>query len=511
MRRRIALALALGLLAVLAGCIPRTAHDRFIDIAMDEGYTRREAEALYDAALKAECMVQTEDGYEVDHSIVSVDDVYETVQSILDDLRYVLTSDRWMALYEALPSLRVGFLRAYDVWRYVESQIGQVKLYFDFLNLLGTAARPYSLPYTRSGDNVWYYEHLGYGAPASGGSATPVAAPASPPADQAYSIEYLYPGNTEFDWTPEYIAEARARGALQEVEREFVYLFTPYGERVPDPLAGDDGAWVWRPKTLGFVIISYAILNAEPPREDVQADYCEVWRAELVGDRIQTESAPCVRAFRTYSGRGLAVLIVDYDREGDAGWGTIDEVLQASARMGSELYSRQQALFEQVAAGRKEVEEEFPEPVLPELSFLLAPVGEIEEYKGEFSVSGWQVPYEYKDEYDTNWTVRVRFADTEEGYPWKQLEHVIKVYDRGPVYEYWLPSPPYDGDLELCTTAGRNITIQVRDGELKTIPATQVCGTLYMIVYRDGSEWVQIYDADEVGILQYLLRGVPAP
>lgn len=472
MRRAKWLLLLLPVLLFLSGCI-ETGYDKFVKNCPDE-WTKRQVEAAYDYALKMAFMVKQDGGtYVIDRTKVGIEEASAVVSGVLGDINYVLSNENWRRLLNTMPSQRAAFEREEQRWLYIQSQLGQRKLYLDFLDMLGE----------------------GLGAE-----------------DTRYDIKYLLPQNTQFRFMCDYLEAARQAGSLKEVEREFVYLYTPYGEKAPDPAAPDDAsAFVWKPKLQGFFIVSYAVLNDNKPRQ-LKADYCEVYRADLVGDKVQTESLPCARAFRKLTGSHLQVLVLDWDHEGDPGYGSIDAVKHVYASTGSDLYDTYTQYFKQLAESRRERAQEKRDYTIPPLDLQIVRAGETEEWRGDYNADGWSVPYRYKDEYGVNWTAKVIRDDSlPDGYPWKKIAYIIKVWADGAVWEYYRPQEWCSGDLEQVYAVGRNIKIQLKDDALQALSADQLCGELYQIIYKDGEEWVAIVDRDGTGRLQYIVRGVPDP
>ena len=451
----------------LSGCI-QTGYDKFKENC-PEDWTARQVEAAYDLFLKEFFMKKQEDGtYAIDHSAVSVADARAVVQGVLGDLDYVLSSENWRTLLLAMPTVRAGFEKEERRWQYIETQLGQAEVYFDFLEMIGKAVTD---------------------------------------EDREYSIQYLLP-DQNFDYTVDYLEAARQAGTLQEVERVVSYLYTPFGEKEPDPAAPDDpAAFVWVPKLKAFVIVSYAILNSEKPRE-LKADYVEVWRADFDGDRIQTETQPCARAFRKLAGRTLQVFLLDYDWPGEPGYGVPDEVKPIYATTGSDLYEKFGEYFDGLATCRSEEVGRQRTYELPELDVQIVRSGQVGEWRGDYNAAGWQVPYVYRDKEERDFTTKLT-KEEEDGYV--HIKYVIRVWSDGAVWEYWTPAEVCAGELEQAFASGRSVTYQPIDGVRVTISTSQVLGQLYAIIYKDGDEWVKIYDADGTGILQYMIRGVPEP
>lgn len=512
MKKALIAVLCLGVLLLATGCV-KSFKQIFVEMCAAAGYTVRQQEAAYDKVLKGlfmiklgpcdqcggtgqtvnetgeeiECpvcegsgIVEDEEGeYVINTASISVEDVYKVAGEILDDLDLVLDPDRstWYTFMDALPTLREGFEREEQRWTYIQSQLGQVKLYFDFRKLLGD----------RVSDE-----------------------------DREYKIEYLWPDNFDADFSVAYIERARKDGGLREVERQFSYLYTPYGtkERNPDnPTDAND--FVWEPKLQGYLVVSYRVLNDKVP-EELSADYVEVFRAEMVeadapGLGVAIESKPCVRAFRKSSGTRLNVMIIDYDGEGESGFGVIDDVRSVSSDVGSKLFTAQSALFGELATSRgaRADQRRVVEP--PVLEIQIVRVGEVDQWRGDYNEAGWMVPDDYKDEYEIDWRTAVSFVDQPNGYPFKVIEYIRKIWNSQTVWEQWLPAEPFQGEMETVTVTGRNILYQLRNGSPATVSASELCGVLESIIYKDGNEWVKIADLDGTGILQYRVRNVPNP
>ncbi|RLG07736.1 MAG: hypothetical protein DRN68_04955 [Thaumarchaeota archaeon] len=476
-RRRWLFAAMLALLAlVLAGCYER-GHDYFVDTGADTyGWTKRMGEAFWDDALKRNYLTKNEDGtYSIDPSVVSVEDVYVVVDQVLEDIAWVLSPDRsasWRALLLGMPSLKEGFEREEQKWLYIKSQLAKVLVYQDFLELLGKTMKE---------------------------------------AAKAYKSEELVPKNTEFIYEPEYLRRAKEDGTLQVVEQGMYYVYTPYGYKLPDPSARDDpNAFLWEPKLEGYWVVSYAISNGKEP-QDLSADFAEIYRAKVVDGRIVTETEPCVRAYRKLSGSTLRVIVIDWDHEGEPGYGAPDEVQEVYASTGWKLITEKETLFEELARPRSAEIAAERNLELPPLELKIVRLGSVEEYKGEYKEDGWAVPYEYKDEHNINYTTYLVFEDLPEDYPFKRIAYVVKAWNQATVYEYWVPKPEYAVDMEYAYSSGRNIVVQPVGGARQEISAHVASGQLHKIVYKYGDTWIEIVDLDGTGVLQYKIEGVARP
>lgn len=467
---------ALGLLAlsllVLVGC------DRGYDIFMKncpDDWGRPHKQAAWPWFLRNYYGIEAEDGtLVVDPSKVTVDDVLVTVESILDDIEWVLDSKRsprWRALLLEMPSLREAFEREEERWLYIKSQLNKVRIYNSFLEALGQIPKASEKP---------------------------------------YDILYLWPENTQFDWSAPHIEKAKEEGRLKEVERGFFYVYTPFGYKVEDPSVTAEGTYIWKPKLEGFLVISYAILNDEEP-DELYADYVEIFRARLVEDKVQTEKLPCLKAFRKLSGSRLEVAVVDYDHEGEPGYGEPDSVKSIYVDTGWEILQCYKELREELAKSRVTEREEQREIVLPPLELVIAPVGSIDEYKGEYNPDGWTVPYEYKDEHGVNYRTYIIEEELPDDYPFSRIAYIVKVWADGAVYEYWTPKPEYSGDMETLYATSRNLVLQPVGKAKVELATDQVIDKLYRIVYKYGDVWVELIDLDGVGRLQYKIEGVSEP
>ena len=476
MRRAwICLVAGIGLLLLLSGCYER-GHDYFVKRGKsDYEWTDRQAEAAWDYALKTKYLEKNEDGtYSVDTSVVSMEDAWIVVDEILKDIDFVLSPDRsasWRALLIGLPTLREGFEREEQKWLYIRSQLGKVLVYQDFLELLGKTM---------------------------------------PAAEKAYKIEYLLPENTNFVYEPDYLRKAKEDGRLKKVEEGLYYVWTPFGYRVPDPAhRGEANAYIWQPKTQGYWVVSYVIDNGQEC-DELKADFAEIYRAKVAEGKILTEKEPCVRAYRKLSGDMLRVIIIDWDHEGEPGHGTPDEVQSVYAKTGWALVSEKEELFERLARPREEMAAAERAYILKPLDLKIVRVGSVEEYRGEFKEDGWEVPYEYKNQYESNWIAKIIEEDLPEDYPWKRIAYVVKVWD-STVWEYYLPKPEYAADMEVLVASVKNVVCQPVGGAKTEVSADAVKGELYKIIYKDGDVWVELVDLDGVGVLQYKIVGVPSP
>jgi len=474
MKRRIAFALTVGALALLlAGCFNR-GYDIFLEKCPGD-WSRSQKEAAWGYWLKQYYGMEEDGEWVINPERVTVDDVLKTVGSILADIDWVLNPDRsprWRALLIEMDTLRQAFLREEERWLYISSQLRKVKLYYSFLELLGEVR--------------------------SAG-------------EQPYSILYLWPENTQFEFTASHIEKAKEEGKLAKVEEGFYYVYTPYGYKVRDPANPDDYAsFVWQPKLEGFWVVSYAILPDDKPQE-LQADYVEIFRARLVDGQVERERLPCVRAFRKLNGTRLEVAVIDYDHEGESGYGDPDEVRKVFATTGWDIVEDYRSLREDLSQSRTEEKRIAREVVLKPLDLVIARLGEAGEYKGEYREEGWTVPYEYKDQYGVAYRAKLIEEELPDDYPFSRIAYVVKIWKDGAVWEFWRPKADYAVDMEYLLAVDRAITLQPVGKPRVTVSADAVIGTLYKIVYKEGDTWIELVDLDGTGILQYKIEGVPDP
>jgi len=464
--------LLVGALFLFTGCIKR-GYDVFKD-KCPSSWSRAQKEAAWAWWLRGYYGKEAEDGtYVIDASKVSVDDVLITVQSILEDINWILDpqrSPRWRALLLEMPTLKQAFEKEENKWLYIRSQMTKVKVYYSFLELLGQTVTA---------------------------------------EDKAYDVLYLWPENTEFDYSAPWIEKAKEEGKLIKAEEGFYYVYTPYGEKVPDPSDPLREREVWKPSLQGFWVVSYLITTGSP--DELKSDYVEIYRARIVEDRIEKETLPCLRAFRKLGGRVLEVAVIDYDHEGESGYGEPDEVKPIYADTGWKLLNRYDVIRRDLSVSRTE-ERAFSRKVeLPPLELVIVKWNEIDEYKGEYKEEGWQVPYQYKDQYEANWVAEVVREAVPDGYPFQRLAYVVKIWNNRSVWEYWQPKPEYTGDLQTLRVSGKNIVIQKVGDSVVELSADAVLSTIYKIVYKEGDVWVALVDLDGTGKLQYKLVNVSPP
>lgn len=483
MRRYVYIALLLISVLFMASCY-RSFTSYFLEECENEGLTDSQAQAALDAYLKMWLMEEQEDGtFAIDRTKISIEDARNMARNFLGDLDYVLTppqpgaySRGWQNMLRAVPDLREGLEREEVKWKFIDVQLSRIWLHFEFEEELGNDATD---------------------------------------AEKQYKLTHLKPSSIEdYPFVVDYLERARESGSLEQNEYFLVSLDTPYKYKDPDPDApGDINSFVWRGVQWGFVGISYRVGNDKPPKEN-RADYCEFYRAVIEDDIISLEERPCIRAFRKVTGSRLELMLVDYDREEEPGYGDVDEVLSCFGVLGSNLYKTRSTLFEKLIESQVQKTERLRDYSLPELQLQIVHVGELAEYKGEFNEDGWLVPYDYKDKYEIDWAVKVIMVEQEDStYPFEAIDLVVKRWMSATVWEVWTPIEEYAGELEgAAYGSGRNVSLQRRGQSKETgIPAVNLCNELVSIYYKDGDIWVKIYDADEIGILQYKIEDVPNP
>jgi len=464
----------IGLAVLLTGCV-ETARDRVIDEGQKKGWTELQCEAAYDYILKECYMELDEDGVlQIIHSEVTIQQVCSVINTALIDIEYVLDPNQagWRRILTTMPTQAEALLRLEPAYEYLRCQLGQANLFNDFRELLG-----YKLT----------------------------------DEDKEYHLELLWHENTDYDFTVDHIERARQSGTLKETERQAFIYYTPFGEKIRDPkMPGDINAYVWREKKQGFEVVSHAILNDELAKE-LKADYCEIYRVEFAEDQIIRESLPCLRAFRTLTGNRLGVMVIDYDREGESGFGIIDAVKSCRSKTGSALYKSHSTLFDALSTSRQERKEEVREPwTLPILKVDVVQVGETEEYLGEFRAEGWEVPYEYKDEYGLDWQGRLSKEEKEDGSPFYTIASIVKIWV-SKVWEYYAPAEEFQGDLISGYASLQELVLQFKGEATERVHIDKAIDGLTEIVYEYGGQWYMIYDHDGIGVLQYRLSGVSSP
>lgn len=207
-----------------------------------------------------------------------------------------------------------------------------------------------------------------------------------------------------FPFTSEQIEGAKKDGTLKIIETAQISVNRTYDRKETDPLHMDDpNEFVWKPANQAILLVNYKIITQDKP-DNNNGDYIE---GTVVHDN-SLESKPRLKIFFPPSG-GLAVVLIDNDKEGDPGFGIPDILQQVSGITSVRDVIRQGSLLDALFAPKPK-EERLGYPPVQLFKIEIAKVGQpVDLWEKSGDVNGWIVPFKYQTTRGDNFNVRIHF------------------------------------------------------------------------------------------------------
>jgi hypothetical protein len=257
-----------------------------------------------------------------------------------------------------------------------------------------------------------------------------------------------------FPFKSDEIEGAKKDGSLKPIETLELDLSSQYDHKASDPAHPDDSeAFVWKGKKMSIRLTNYKIVTEEQPQNN-KGNYIEGYR---VVDGKQ-ESKPALKIFFPNTGYG-AVVLIDIDREGDAGFGMPDILETVGGLENAQDVIRDGRLLATLFQDKKSEKRVLPPQNLfkIEISRTDKP---IDPWEKSADADGWIVPYKYASTTGENFNVRIKFKKVQMpadgAYPdgdhahsmYREIEYIAKEYTKagkrydasaGQVIEYYRP------------------------------------------------------------------------
>ena len=323
-----------------------------------------------------------------------------------------------------------------------------------------------------------------------------------------------------FPFKSEQIEGAKKDGTLKEIESLQLDFNTPYDHKAADPQhPNDTEEFIWKPNHLSIRLTNYKIIAGEDKPANNKGNYIEGYR---VVDGKQ-ESKPALKIFFPEGGYG-AVVLIDTDREGDAGFG-VPDILTAMGGLENvrDVVANGQllaTLFQEKKTDKRVM------PVHTLFKIEIAPVDKpIDPWQKSESADGWIVPYKYADKTGENYKISIKFKkmkheDMKAGeemdmskMQYREIEYIAKEYFKGgdkytpsagQVIEYYRPQ----GDAakrckaEVDYSNDQKVTFSYEDGTEVTSVITPksklVADKPYAKSYTEGTQrwWIESSNSD---------------
>jgi len=282
-----------------------------------------------------------------------------------------------------------------------------------------------------------------------------------------YNIRKIFTSkdlSSVFPFTSDEIEGAKKDGSLKPIETLELDLSSKYDHKAPDPAHPDDAeAFLWKPKKLSIRLTDYKILVEDSP-QDNKGNYIEGYRV-LDGKQ---ESKPALKIFFPNTGYG-AVVLIDTDREGEAGFGMPDILQTVGGLENAQDVIRDGRLLAVLFQDKKSEKRVIPEHHLfkIEISHTDQP---IDPWEKSPDAEGWIVPFKYASMIGDNFNIRIKYKKPQisgdnPGYPdgdhehsmYREIEYIAKEYTKvgkrydasaGRVIEYYRPKGEFAKKVE---------------------------------------------------------------
>lgn len=494
MKRLLTLGLV-GVAILLSACAQPTfwvARQAARDPQKEWRYNERQAAIAGDYALllKAAKFNKEKGIWEPDPKVIGVKEQLVVLQDRAKALNEVNSykDPELSRLVDWFKGLRLGFEKEEKITLWILQRLEYLDTYNKFVDLVG------ELPKGMLGEEVQYF---------------------FPQGRETYSLRMIYPGRdlTKIPFTARYLEAAKTQGILVKVDSFTVFDDQRYGKKIKG--LRDENEFSWEERSRGWQIDSYKIQpDKEKPADNI-VQYIEVYRVSSSGSK---ESKAAARGFLATGGNNVSVFLLDYDKEGEPGFGSPDTVERVFSTLvtGRELYTDPstrdkilEVLYERPANDKKNPERRKP----PENPVYTA----IVPMEKKIDLSVWEkgtfvVPLDYKN-LTQNSEIMFEKPKTQEEMdlekarvPRKQIMVFIREFkenNESIVIEYWVPKPEYS-KRNVEEASGFTYTFRVRrTGEASEEADVSRFGKhIKMIDYRYGGRWFRIMDEDGDGIFE---------
>ncbi|MBI2068520.1 MAG: hypothetical protein HYT67_00200 [Candidatus Yanofskybacteria bacterium] len=431
MRTRIT-TLVIVLLSVISGGCATTLKGSFLEQAEKEGWTKEQQYTAFYYGLRLKFLKENpQGGYDVYYAVLTNKQALTILETRLEDLKGMLDyKNKGEAKYLEEFGLRAELEREERTLKAVYARLRLLENFNDFKANMGDS-------------NSYQNQH----------------------SDRGFNSAKIFVEDVAgaYPFTSTQVEEARAGGSLKEIERIVWFSERTLGKKEPDPDDPEDpNKFIWKPVKVGVEFVSYKILGADRPKDNM-AEYVEGTRLEVADNgNIKRESKPSLRLFLPNNGYG-SVLVIDKDKEGEIGFllpdfvERVGRVATAQNLMNDSVLSR--LFYEDEQSNR------IPPKTPPPITVTIAPVGGNKIDVWETNPNGWTVPMRYKNNTVDNYSVGLKLKGSDDEHfdhskPNKQIEYFRKNWDSaGNVVEYFHPKPPYnEGNIEQISAFGKDLS-----------------------------------------------------
>lgn len=455
-------------------------------------YTQRQAEVACERVVlkKSAKLNKEKETWEINPSALSVEDQKRVLEDRVKSLDEILSyKDREFSdLVDWFKGMRQGLEKEEKIALWLLRRIKFVHTFNEFTDLVG------ELPKEMLGQEAEYF--MPYGR-------------------KTYSLRMLYPSRNleRIPFTAVYIETAKKEGILSKIDSFYITDYQKYSKKLEN--LRDPNEFSWEKRQRGWKVDSYKIMQETDLKPgDNLVQYIEIYRVNEDG---KSESLPAVRGFLAAGGQNVTVFVIDYNKEGESGFGSPDAVknILASAVTGRELYldaTYREILFEALydnsfASNSKRLERQRPSerPLYVEV----VPMGK------KITIDVWE---------EGNWTVPIEYLTlnksldiiydppkTPDEARLAEKQGVKKIFafkrefvrdGKKIVIEIWIPKKEYS-ERNIAEAGALNVfKIRIKGGEEKSGDLEFFAERKKIVMYQFGGRWFQIIDNNGDGIFE---------
>lgn len=407
---------------------------------------------------------------------ISVEDMEKVLKDKVDSYNDLLSfRDRELADAVDWFKMRPGLLREEKITRWLLRRINYVSTFNEFTDLVG------EIPKDMLGSEAEYL--MPYGR-------------------KVYSLRMISPSaKQKIPFVAEYLETAKKNNTLVKVDSFFVSDSQTYAKKVESLY--DPNEFIWDKQYRGWQVDSYKVISDKERPNDNIVQHIEVFRTK---ENNKAESLPAMRGFLAAGGQNVSIFLMDYDKEGEQGFGDPDAVKRifSSITTGRDLFTGSDrdllyALYDNQNNNLDKPERRRPpeKPVYLEIVPM--------DKKIDLAVweeGNWTVPFDYSN-FSKN--LGIEFtppkdpaeARIEEKEKLKRILAFVQEfsqYGKKVVIELWIPKKEY-AERNIASAQSNDIfRIRRKGGEEKSGDVEFFAQYKKIINYNFGGKWFQIVD-----------------